>query len=51
MYYDGSRDFQELFIEIGFMDPNDVLKVAKERSQSRYLPSFNKVGNHRNHRM
>ncbi|KAK3096498.1 hypothetical protein FSP39_000743, partial [Pinctada imbricata] len=43
LYYDGSRDFQELFIEIGFQKPEEELKVAREKSISRYLPVFDKV--------
>ena len=42
-FYEGSRDFQTLFMPIGFLNPEDVLKTAKEKSLSRFLPCFNKV--------
>ena len=42
-YYEGSRDFQTLFFPIGFVNQEDVLKTAKEKILSRFLPCFNKV--------
>ncbi|KAK3097340.1 hypothetical protein FSP39_008806 [Pinctada imbricata] len=42
MYYEGSRDFQGLYMAIGFQDEKTVLEKAKNFSTSRYLPKFNK---------
>ena len=45
IYYEGSRDFVNLFLEIGFELEADVLVSAKKKSTERYLPAFEKVIN------
>ncbi|KAK3610763.1 hypothetical protein CHS0354_028162 [Potamilus streckersoni] len=43
LYFEGSRDFQNAFMPIGFSEKDVVLKSVKENTLPRYLPIYEKV--------